>query len=506
MLETARVSTAPTINENSLNSPIQNRNSPHSQSPNSKNENNQEEELPSATNYKITKTQKSSSFGLFPNEINWPKSLNDYDYSKRNLEWKYNKKPFRVSHKLVRDIESQFHPILQKFNDDNINNKIKSVEKKDLNDKLAEYYDYQLKNEQCYNIINLKDKLKGFENHPDYPKENFKLGKAVEKNKNNKRLYNVLSNFTCEEHHFDCPEKRPKFKEEDPNAIPKRKLININNYKEYDIITNNYKLFDNEKKQVDLNHARLKAAEQFYKTREFNCITGKFYDSERQKKYEDELKENNEKIRNRKRDEMFNPVNNIIYDKERLDSFDKNNQISQLKYRHRPSIENYYRKKEFEDDKKRENKLKNKLNYDRYKLQDERGYDLFTMKNTYNHYKNNASCSNKKNPWELLKEKSGENETFSKKEIYKSPYDITDVDKNDYEFKLKRENLLKNLPKIEDEVSFKRNPIGHKIKSRNISTSPNKEPGFMDKEVWFRSPRNLDMYSFHRRILTTQNL
>jgi hypothetical protein len=28
----------------------------------------------------------------------------------------------------------------------------------------------------------------------------------------------------------------------------------------------------------------------------------------------------------------------------------------------------------------------------------------------------------------------------------------------------------------------------------------------MDKEVWFRSPRNLDMYSFHRRILTTQNL
>ena len=208
MLETARVSTAPTINENSLNSPIQNRNSPHSQSPNSKNENKQEEELPSATNYKITKTQKSSSFGLFPNEINWPKSLNDYDYSKRNLEWKYNKKPFRVSQKLVRDIESQFHPILQKFNDDNINNKIKSVEKKDLNDKLAEYYDYQLKNEQCYNIINLKDKLKGFENHPDYPKEKFKLGKAVEKNKNNKRLYNALSNLTCEEHHFDATERR----------------------------------------------------------------------------------------------------------------------------------------------------------------------------------------------------------------------------------------------------------------------------------------------------------
>ena len=84
MLEIARVSTTTTINENSIHSPIQNRNSSSTQSPNSKNENNQEEELPSATNYKITKTKKSSSFGLFPNEINWPKSLNDNDYSKRN--------------------------------------------------------------------------------------------------------------------------------------------------------------------------------------------------------------------------------------------------------------------------------------------------------------------------------------------------------------------------------------------------------------------------------------
>ena len=506
MLETARISTAPKLNQSPLNSPIQNRNSPHSQSPNPKNENKQEEEAPSATNYKISKTQKSSSFSLFPKEINWPKALNDYDYSKRNLEWKYNKKPFRITQKLIREVETQFHPIIQKYYDDNIDKRTISLEKKDLTDKLAQYYDNQLKNEQSYNIITLKDKLKGFENHPNYPKETIKLGKAVEKNKNNKRLYNVLSNFTCEEHHFDAPERRPKFKEEDPNAIPKRKLINGTNYKDYDIITNNYKLFDNEKKSVDLQTAKLKAAEKFFKTREFDCITGKYYDSEKQKKYEDELKEKNEKIRNRKRNEMFNPVNNIVYDKERLKSFDNNIQISQLKYRHRPSIENYYRRKEFENEKKNEEKLKNKLNYDRYKLQDERGYDLFNMQNTYNHYKNNASCSNKKNPWELLKEKSGENETFSKKKIYKSPFDTTDVDKNEYEFKLRREQLLKNLPKIEDEESFKRNQIGHKIKIRNISTSPNSGPGFIDKEVWFRSPRNLDMYTFHRRVMTTQNL
>ena len=47
--------------------------------------------------------------------------------------------------------------------------------------------------------INLKDKLKGFVN---------------KKNKNNKRLYNALSNLTCEE-----LERRPKFKEESENEI-----------------------------------------------------------------------------------------------------------------------------------------------------------------------------------------------------------------------------------------------------------------------------------------------
>ena len=203
-----------------------------------------------------------------------------------------------------------------------------------------------------------------------------------------------------------------------------------------------------------------------------------------------------------KRNELFNPVNNIIYDKERLENYDKNIHTSQLKYRHRPKIENYYRTKEYENEKKKEHLLKNKLNYDRYKLQDERGYDFFNMKNTYNHYKNTASCNNKKNPWELLKDKAGENETFSKKQIYKSPYDTTDVDKNEYEFRIKREQLLKNLPKLENEESFRRIEIPHKIKNRNISTSPDTRQGFIDKEVWFRNPRNIDMNTFHRRNIT----
>ena len=203
---------------------------------------------------------------------------------------------------------------------------------------------------------------------------------------------------------------------------------------------------------------------------------------------------------------MFNPVNNVIYDKEKLNLYDKNNQTSLLKYIQRPKIENYYRTKEYENEKKKEESLKNKLNYDRYKLQDERGYDFINMKNIYNHYKNNSNCTNKKNAWELLKEKSGENETFTKKSIYKSPYDFTDVDRNEYEFKLKRNELLKKLPKIEDEESFKRKSIPHKIKTRNVNTSPFTSHSFMQKEYWFRNPKNIDMKDFNFRIMTSQNI
>ena len=464
----------------------------------------QEDEMPNANNYKISKSQRSS-FELFPQEINWPKALIDYDYSKRNLEWKFNKKPFIRNQKLIKKIENQFHPILQKYYDDKINIAMNNNEKIDLKNQLAKNYDYQLKYEQAYNIINLKDKLKGFENHPNYPKEiENEKGKKVGISKD-KKCYNIISNINLSKHHFDAPEKRPKCNDNDINES-KPKLINANNYKDYDIITNNYKLFNDEKKNVDLEYEKLKAVEKFYKTRNYDCIKGKYYDPEKEKQYQEDLKIKNEKLRNSKREEMFNPVNNVIYDKERLNKFDKNNQTSLLKFIHRPKIENYYRTKEYESEKKKEDSLKTKLNYDRYKLQDERGYDFINMKNIYNHYKNNSNCSNKKNAWELLKEKSGENETFTKKNIYKSPYDFTDVDKNEYEFKLKRNELLKNLPKIEDEESFKRKSIPHKIKTRNINTSPINSHPFMLKDDWFRNPKNLNMKDFNFKIMTTQNI
>jgi hypothetical protein len=459
----------------------------------------QEDEMPTANNYKISKSQRTS-FELFPKEINWPKTILDYDYSKRNLEWKFNKKPFIRNQKLIKKIENQFHPILQKYYDDKINIAMNNNEKIDLKNQLAKNYDYQLKYEQSYNIINLKDKLKGFENHPNYPKQEKNKIKLIEENFH-KKCYNIISNISLSKHNFLPPEQRPKCKNE--NSEEKPKLINSNIYKDYDIISNRYKLFNDEKKATDLEFAKLNAAKKFYEQRDYDCLRGKYYDPEKQKKYEDELKEKNEKLKNAKRDCLFNPVNNEIYDKEKLDSYDRNHGNSKYRYQIKPQIENYYRTKEYNNDIKKENALKNRLSYDRYKLEDQRGYDFFNMKNNFNHYKLTQSCNNKKNPWELLKDKAGENETFSKKQIYKEPYDKTDVDKNEFEFRQRRQELLKNLPRIEDVESFKRKEFQPKIIQRQIETSsfPSR-PNFMDKSQWFKNPKSIDMYNFKPRLFT----
>ena len=94
----------------------------------------------------------------------------------------------------MKKIETYFNPILQKYNDDKINKQLISMENKDLKDKLALYYDKQLSNEQTYNLINLKDKLKGFENHPNYPKQEKNKIKFIEEN-SNKRCYNIYQIF-----------------------------------------------------------------------------------------------------------------------------------------------------------------------------------------------------------------------------------------------------------------------------------------------------------------------
>jgi hypothetical protein len=400
---------------------------------------------------------------------------------------------------MVKANDVIFNPILQKYNNPTYDSSLHQKEKNDIINTIIKNKDNQLKIEQTYNIITLEDRLKGFENHPDYPKQFQKI--KDQKNKPAVRPYNILSNYTITKHHYDKPENRPKINEEDLNKSVKTRKVNLNNIKDYDIITNKYKIFNKEKKETDLEIEKYTAAKNFYKSRDYDLIKGRFYDPDKQKKYEQSLEENKQKILNTKRDTIFNPVSHEIYDKEKLREKELNNQNHKLRYTLRPEIEKYYNQKNYRKELKDESYLNNKLSYDRFKVQDQRGFDILTKENTYNKYKNKVKCNGKNDPWEIIQQNAGENETISKKGIYQSPYDNVDTEKKEFEFKLEREKMLKNLPKIEDEESFKRKEIPHKVKIRPITNEVTKSK-YIDKKDWFKPPKSVDMYELRKNIIS----
>ena len=71
---------------------------------------------------------------------------------------------------------------------------IRQKEKENRNTEIIKNLDNQLKIEQTFNIINLQDRLKGFEKDPNYPamKDLIHSRKRIE---NNPKEYNIISNL-----------------------------------------------------------------------------------------------------------------------------------------------------------------------------------------------------------------------------------------------------------------------------------------------------------------------
>ena len=76
-----------------------------------------------------------------------------------------------MTHQVIKQIETAYNPILQKYTDSNYEQAIKQTEQTNFIDTLAKNKDRALRYEQIYNIINFEDKLKGLEDQPGYPKE-----------------------------------------------------------------------------------------------------------------------------------------------------------------------------------------------------------------------------------------------------------------------------------------------------------------------------------------------
>jgi hypothetical protein len=210
------------------------------------------------------------------NEI-WANSIKNYQAEKKNLQWGKNKMPEIVSYKIIKERDCLFNPVTQCYKNTDTDIELRIKDKNKLYETIAKNYDRNLCYEQTYNLINRQDRFKVFKNHKDYPA--YKSDPIRPKLEKKRIEHNILSNYSLDKHNFCKPEDRPFIKE---NPDKDKKKINVNLFREFDIISNKYKVSDKEKSVADKSISEYEAAKKFWKTHDYNLVTGNYYDKDKQ--------------------------------------------------------------------------------------------------------------------------------------------------------------------------------------------------------------------------------
>ena len=135
----------------------------------------------------------------------WRGGIKEYDFKRTNVPWvneHINPYPQYITHEYISKRDNIFNPITQKYYDNDINVHLSNNENIALKQAATVGYDNALRNEQTYDIINLRDKFKHFENSPTKDSNIFhskpKLNKEI-----SKVNYNILSVRPLSEHHYN---------------------------------------------------------------------------------------------------------------------------------------------------------------------------------------------------------------------------------------------------------------------------------------------------------------
>lgn len=216
-------------------------------------------------------------------EIDWAAEVQNYHKSKKNLEWGSNPIPQIRSQHVIREENSFVNPLTQKICEKSLEKEIEAFESQNIKNALVRSYDKSLQYEQTFDIITLKDKIKHFKNHPNYPK------RAKEKEMKLEKLrvdYNILSNKTFDEHHFAKPEQRPKINK-NTGKINKEYSVTA---KDYDIITGKYVSNHDDKMETNNHIVNLEAAKKFLVRNDYNLIKGEYFLKGKENIYQEQHK------------------------------------------------------------------------------------------------------------------------------------------------------------------------------------------------------------------------
>ena len=418
---------------------------------------------------KIRNQNLESKDVILPNDKKWSEKVSKYKSEKNLYTFNSSHIPGLVTHKFIKEEENSFNPITQKYTDNQHEKTIRQFDRINKIDDISKGYDRELCMESTYNIINLRDKLKGL----NYSEDKYMNNKRqnISTDKYNTKPYNIISNNSFKIQHYLPPNMRDKIPDLancTEGIIPiknKKDYLNDKYYKNYDIISNKYKFFNKEKEQTEKEIQTLTAAKKIQNLRTYDIIKRRYINPETEENYQKELeKKQKAKIDNAMKDKIKNknyiirnPINNEVFDETAQKEQDQKEYEKLGKYRMKSKIENYYRSLDINRDKNTENRFKILNKPLEHKIVNERGYNivnhtLFNQENRSNKFKKYKILSD----WEKLKLLSDEeNSTFDKKTIYKSMYDKSDVNENYKNFLIKRKQKLKDLNPLSQDPIFK---------------------------------------------------
>jgi len=460
---------------------------------------------------KMRERNLESKEAILPNDKKWSEKINNYNLERTSFNFSRNDYPERVTHKFIKEEENSFDPITQRYSDKAKDNAIVQNEKKNNINDMSKAYDNELSLESTYNIINLRNKLKGLNYSEDKYIHHRKVKNDIEDPYY--KPYNIITNNSFKVQHYLPPNMRKIFPSVETcteGTMPmknKRIYFNDKYIRDYNIISNKYNTFDKEKAQTEKEIQTLEAAKKVQNLQNYDIIKRKFINPEIEEKFRKMLEQSQkkkiseafkDKIKN-KNYIVSNPISNEVYDPEAQKKQDEKEFEKLEKFRTKYKIESLYRTIDENNDAKHENKFKTLNKPCEYKIVDDRGYNIvnhtiFTEGNKTNRFKRYKIMSD----WEKLRSLADErNSTFDKKLIYKSMYDKSDVNENYKNYMIKRRQKLQELKPLAEDPIFKISLANEKLKNPPFTKTfnvDNKRSNTVENES--RRGRNNILYKF----------
>lgn len=160
--------------------------------------------------------------------------------------------------------------------------------------------------------------------------------------------------------------------------------------RDYNIITNRYLEFHNEKIEVDKEIERMNAAKKYWETHNFNPVNAEHYDPDKEQEFvekrADEQKNHGkdwvQKLPKSWKEEggLYNPINGHIEDKKRLYERDLKEKNKRKRFELRYDMEREVHKRAMGEEDRSAKISLNKINVQRFNETTERGFDILTNK------------------------------------------------------------------------------------------------------------------------------